>query len=264
MLVNTQEFRVQVLKSLENWKKNATNPHGSVRVNDLAVGVSSAFPELSDSQVYAKLNYTLRKLLEEGLVDKPKKGYYVFVGAPAESKKKKSVRKKATSESSDETQTNPDVLDRSLSDASLVDTFADVLRKDYDSLDADYHPDPYFRSIARNRLRCFGWFNTRSKTCRECPFQESCQREALLNKLQIAVEIERAEEIKNAPPPPSVSNEESPVEISSKDKGQDIIAVTESICQLCMGKIVKHEPAKWYPNVGVVHVKCALKSQKNG
>ena len=58
MLVNTQEFRVQVLKSLENWKKKAINPHGSVRVNDLAVGVASAFPELSDSQVYAKLNYT--------------------------------------------------------------------------------------------------------------------------------------------------------------------------------------------------------------
>jgi len=149
-----------------------------------------------------------------------------------------------------------------------------------------YSDDPYIRSLAVERVPCFGAYSRRSDVCKECPLVPDCQGAVSARKGEIAAQMdaqeakaredaERREQARLAKHATvdeliqKVGNEDSPKH-QARTKGgakgrfaprstqdvADAFAQRETECIQCHEIIPEDDPCLWVQDEGIFHIEC--------
>lgn len=109
------------------------------------------------------------------------------------------------------------------------------------SLEDNYHPDEYIKSLGIASAKCFGFHADRSPTCASCPLAKSCRSAWLRDLSALAVELDKAsQQPVEEPKEEEVVEEEEVVqepEVQTRpnrqNSGTKVKLPTEANCKLC-------------------------------
>lgn len=242
-----------------------------------ALGMSSNGTTLG---THRQIGLAMRQLRDHGVTDYAKRGHWCLTRKGAQQ-----ARTEAGIEPlPEETAPVAARADATAEDTSEEPEGAEVVRLPVTGGRHPYSDDPYIRSLAVERVTCFGAYSQRSDACGGCPIQTDCLSAVSARKAEIAAQLDaeanaavartRAQEQERSVKDATV--DELIAKVSGDDakgkqskggkKGKYVprsdqetapaFAQREGVCVQCDEVIPKDAPCTWVQDEGIFHNDC--------
>lgn len=230
---------------------------------------------------HRQIGLAMRQLRDHGITDYAKRGHWSLTRKGAQQ-----ARTEAGIELlPEETAPVAARADATAEDATVEEPEgAEVVRLPVAGARHPYSDDPYIRSLAIERVTCFGAFSQRSDACRGCPVQTDCLAAVSARKAEIAARLDaegaaavaRAQARQEARDAKDASVDELIAKVSGDPakakqarggkKGKYIprsdqetapaFAQREAVCIQCDEVIPKDAACTWVQDEGIFHNDC--------
>jgi len=239
-------------------------------VDEDALGVSS---NGTTKGTHRQIGLAMRQLRDHGLTEYAKRGHWALTAKGAA---------QARADAGLDPQGGPEEIpEAARADSTAEDEYeyegAEILHLPVARGHHPYSEDAYIRSLAVERVACFGAYSSRSDTCKACPIQTDCGSAISARKAEIAARFDAAEQAGVQIPSKDATVDELIAKASTDEtkakvparggkKGkytprgdQEVapaFAQRETVCVQCDEVVAKDAPCTWVQDEGIFHNDC--------
>jgi hypothetical protein len=131
--------------------------------------------------------------------------------------------------------------------------------------DHEVYSDPYFRTLAVEKAKCFGSWSARASVCATCPLASLCAGSmiAAMSAVGAALDAEWDVKVAGTATPPVAVDASASSKVDAKvdakvfgAEAKELTVAFESSCGKCNGTVAEGETAIHVPGTGIFHPTC--------